>query len=126
MNRTTFGGAALRAKAAKAMAIGAVLIATLTSLGAHAADAAQATTVDITKFMFMPMEVTVAPGATVRWVNHDETPHTVSSQDKSKLFASKAMDTDDHFDFVFTKEGDYTYVCSVHPFMTGVVHVRKP
>jgi plastocyanin len=35
------------------------------------------------------------------------------------------MDTDDHYDFVFTQEGDYTYVCSVHPFMTGVVHVRK-
>ena len=126
MDRFVFGGASLRAKALHATAIVALAAFTgFTSLGAQAADVAPAKTVDITKFMFMPMEVTVAPGATVRWVNHDETPHTVASQGQAKLFASKAMDTDDHFDFVFTQEGDYTYVCSVHPFMTGTVHVRK-
>jgi hypothetical protein len=26
-----------------------------------------------------------------------------------------ASDTDDHFCFVFTDEGDFIYVCSVHP-----------
>jgi plastocyanin len=26
---------------------------------------------------------------------------------------------------VFSKEGDFGYICTVHPFMTGVVHVRK-
>jgi plastocyanin len=123
MTRASFGGRALRDRALRAMAFCA--LAAVASFGARAADVASPTTVDITKFMFMPMEVTVAPGTSVRWVNHDDTPHTVSSQDKAKLFASKALDTDDHFDFVFTKEGDYTYVCSVHPFMTGIVHVRK-
>jgi plastocyanin len=91
-----------------------------------AADATSPVTVDITKFMFGPKDVTVAPGTTVRWTNHDEVPHTVASQDKTKPFASKAMDTDDQFEFTFAKEGDYGYVCTVHPFMTGVVHVRKP
>jgi len=115
MNRAFFGGRRLRAYI-------------LAAFGAFAAIAAHASvaTVDIGKFMFMPMELTVAPGTTVRWINHDQTPHTVSSQGKDKLFASKAMDTDDQFEFVFAKEGDYRYVCSVHPFMTGVVHVRKP
>jgi plastocyanin len=124
MNRFASGGASLRAHALRTAAV--LVVAVFTSFGSQAADVAPAKTVDITKFMFMPMEVTVAPGATVRWVNHDETPHTVASQGQAKLFASKAMDTDDHFDFVFTQEGDYTYVCSVHPFMTGTVHVRKP
>ncbi len=123
MNRFAFGGASLRARALRTAAV--LALAAFTSFGSQAADVAPAKTVDITKFMFTPMEVTVAPGATVRWVNHDETPHTVASQGQAKLFASKAMDTDDHFDFVFTQEGDYTYVCSVHPFMTGTVHVRK-
>ena len=121
MNRASFGGASLRARTLRSVVLSAFL-----ACACLAADAATVATVDITKFMFMPMEITVAPGTTVRWINHDETPHTVISQDKTKLFTSKAMDTDDKFEFVFAKEGDYTYVCSVHPFMTGVVHVRKP
>ncbi|MCD4500203.1 cupredoxin family copper-binding protein [Chromobacterium vaccinii] len=80
--------------------------------------------VDISKFAFTPKEVTVAPGAKVTWVNHDEIPHTVSGRDKS--FVSKALDTDDRYEHVFDKEGDYAYFCAVHPYMTGVVHVRKP
>jgi plastocyanin len=120
MTRVLFGGASLRARTLRT-----ALVCTWMAFACLAAEAATVATVDITKFMFMPMELTVAPGATVRWINHDETPHTVISQDKTRLFASKAMDTDDGFDFVFAKEGDYTYVCSVHPFMTGIVHVRN-
>ncbi|POZ63667.1 cupredoxin domain-containing protein [Chromobacterium alticapitis] len=80
--------------------------------------------VDISKFAFSPKELTVAPGTRVTWVNHDEIPHTVSTRDKA--FGSKALDTDDHYERVFDKEGDYAYFCAVHPYMTGVVHVRKP
>ena len=78
---------------------------------------------DIAKFAFAPKEITVAPGTKIVWTNHDETPHTVSSNDKS--FASKGLDTDDTFEHTFDKEGDFSYICTVHPFMTGVVHVRK-
>lgn len=80
--------------------------------------------VDISKFAFTPKEITVAPGSKVAWINHDEIPHTVSGRDKS--FVSKALDTDDRYEHVFDKEGDYAYFCAVHPYMTGVVHVRKP
>ncbi len=84
-------------------------------------------TVEITKFAFKPQEVTVAPGTKVRWVNHDETPHTVVSAPGQKPgIASKAMDTDDKYEVVLKAEGDYGYLCGVHPFMTGVIHVRKP
>jgi plastocyanin len=90
----------------------------------HAGAAPPATVrVEITKFAFAPKEVTVQPGTRVIWTNRDETPHTVSSNDKS--FASKGMDTDDTFEQTFAQEGDYPYVCTVHPFMTGVVHVHK-
>ena len=84
------------------------------------------TTVDVSKFTFGPKEITVAPGSTVRWTNHDEVPHTVASvQGQEKVMASKAMDTDDRYEVTFSKEGDYAYYCTVHPFMTGVVHVHK-
>ena len=97
------------------------------SLGAPAVHATDATaagaSVDITKFAFAPKEITVAPGTRVRWTNRDEAPHTVTGTDRS--FGSKGMDTDDRFEHTFEREGDYTYLCTVHPFMTGVVHVRK-
>jgi plastocyanin len=80
-------------------------------------------TVDIAKFAYGPKEITVAPGTKIVWTNHDETPHTVTSSDKS--FASKGLDTDDKFEHTFTKEGDFSYACTVHPFMTGVVHVHR-
>ena len=90
---------------------------------ATAAGPAPAVEVKIAKFAFEPKEITIAPGTKVVWTNHDETPHTVTSNDKS--FASKGMDTDDKFEHTFTNEGDFTYICTVHPFMTGVVHVHK-
>ena len=79
--------------------------------------------VDITKFAFAPKEITIAPGTKVVWTNRDDTPHTVAANDKS--FGSKGLDTDDRFEHVFASEGDFDYICTVHPFMTGVVHVRK-
>jgi len=96
-------------------------VATPALLSAAPADNAQ---VAIAKFAYGPQEITVAPGTTVVWTNQDETPHTVTSKDKS--FASKGMDTGDTFGHTFATEGDFGYICTVHPFMTGVVHVRKP
>ena len=79
--------------------------------------------VEITKFAFAPKEITVAPGTRIVWTNRDDTPHTVSSNDKT--FTSKGLDTDDRFEHTFASAGDFTYFCTLHPFMTGVVHVRK-
>ena len=108
-----------RTSVARALVFCATLV-----MPALAAVAAPPTNVDIAKFAFAPKEITVAPGTKITWSNRDETPHTVASNDKS--FASKGLDTDDKFEHVFAVEGDFTYYCTLHPFMTGVVHVRKP
>jgi len=102
-----------------------VLCAAFVVPAIFAAAAGPAPTVDlnIAKFAFAPKEITIAPGTKVVWTNHDETPHTVTSNDKS--FASKGLDTDDKFEHTFASEGDFSYICTVHPFMTGVVHVHK-
>jgi plastocyanin len=91
---------------------------------AVAAGPAPGIDINIAKFAYGPKEVTVAPGTKIVWTNHDDTPHTVTSNDKS--FASKGLDTDDKFEHTFAREGDFAYICTVHPYMTGVVHVRKP
>ena len=111
-----------RAVAAVAAASGAFLAVTA---WVHASAASPQAAIDlgIRQFAFAPQEITIAPGTKIVWINHDEAPHTVVSNDKS--FASKGLDTDDKFEHTFEREGDFGYICSVHPFMTGVVHVRK-
>src|SRR5215831_14458623 len=103
-----------------------VLCAALTTpaLFATAAPAAHTVEVDIAKFAYGPTEITVAPGTKIVWTNHDQTPHTVTSSDKS--FSSKGLDTDDTFEHTFAVEGDFSYICALHPYKHGVVHVHKP
>jgi len=111
----------LRACAVVALAFCAAFV--MPALFATAAGPAPTLEVKIAKFAYAPKEITIAPGTRLVWTNGDETPHTVTSNDKS--FASKGLDTDDKFEHVFSKEGDFGYICTVHPFMTGVVHVHK-
>jgi plastocyanin len=118
---TRNAGHRLRARAVLVLAISAAFA--IPALFAMAAGPASTVEVKIAKFAYEPKEITIAPGGKVVWTNGDETPHTVTSNDKS--FASKGLDTDDKFEHVFSKEGDFGYICTVHPFMTGVVHVHK-
>ena len=66
---------------------------------------------------------TVTPGTKIVWINKDQIPHTISTTDKS--FMSKAMDTDDKYEQTFVNAGDFSYFCTLHPFMTGIVHVHR-
>lgn len=83
---------------------------------------AGAAQVKIDNFSYAPREITVAAGTTVVWINRDDVPHTVTSNDDK--FGSKALDTDDQFSFTFKNPGKYEYYCSVHPKMTGTVIVK--
>ena len=51
--------------------------------------------VAISNFTFTPNELTIAPGTTVKWVNHDDIPHLVA--EKALAFKSQALDTNDSF-----------------------------
>jgi plastocyanin len=105
-----------------ALAIVAIMMASRSrSLGATMEDK-PAAAVKIDNFVFSPNPVTVPVGSTVRWVNQDDIPHNVVSDDKS--FKSKALDTDESFTYTFTKPGTYTYFCSIHPKMTGKIVVQ--
>ena len=123
MSYAIFRGARHRLRARASLALAFCTAFAMPAILATAAGPATAVEVKIEKFAYDAKEITVAPGTRVVWTNRDETPHTVTSNDKS--FASKGLDTDDKFEHVFSKEGDFGYICTVHPFMTGVVHVRK-
>jgi plastocyanin len=64
----------------------------------------------------------VKAGTTVTWRNEDDIPHTITST--TRLFKSKALDTDDSFSFTFTELGTYEYFCSLHPRMTATIVVE--
>ena len=78
--------------------------------------------VQIDNFSFTPQTLTIRTGTTVTWVNKDDVPHTVTSNDKK--FKSRALDTDEQFSFTFLAPGTNSYFCSVHPHMTGQIIVQ--
>jgi plastocyanin len=86
--------AAARLPLSRAVIIAMLLGPIVGGLLAYGAVAAQEepNVVTIDNFTFGPKELTVPLGTTVKWVNHDDTPHTVANKDK--LFRSKALDTD--------------------------------
>jgi plastocyanin len=96
------------------------LAGALLAYGAVAAQEPNEVTID--NFTFGPKELTVAAGTTVKFVNHDDIPHTVV--DKNKGFRSKALDTDDSFSFTFASAGTFDYFCGLHPQMVGKIIVK--
>jgi plastocyanin len=78
--------------------------------------------VSIDNFTFSPKELTVSVGATVKWVNHDDIPHSIV--DKKIAFRSKALDTDDSYSYTFASAGEFNYFCGLHPHMVGKIIVK--
>jgi len=100
----------------------ALILCSLLFAATAVAGADDSPTVEIKDFQFQPHELTVKAGATVAWLNRDQTIHNVVSKDGK--VASPGLDTDDRYSVVFDHEGDYPYYCALHPQMTGVIHVR--
>ena len=71
-----------------------------------------------------PIEIKV--GDTVTWINNDSSPHTVtSSSDEGSIitFDSDVLRKGETFSFTFDQEGQYPYLCTLHPSMIGTVVV---
>jgi len=106
-----------------ALPLSAFMILTLQPTRARSEEAkSSATEVRVDNFTFAPNELTVPVNGTVTWVNKDDVPHVIASNDG--LFKSKALDTDDKYSYTFTKAGTYSYYCSVHPKMVGKIVVQ--
>jgi plastocyanin len=79
--------------------------------------------VAITGFAFSPGALTVKVGTTVTWTNKDSDAHTVTSQGSGGLLQSKALATGETYSYTFTTAGTFSYLCTIHPFMTATVTV---
>jgi plastocyanin len=102
------------------MAVASVLV--LHPTGAKGEAAASRMEVRVDNFTFGPATLTVPVNSTVTWVNKDDLPHVIASNDG--VFKSKALDTEDKYSFTFSKPGTYAYFCSIHPKMVGTIIVK--
>ena len=77
--------------------------------------------VDIRNSAFTPGSITIAPGDSVTWTNSDGITHTVTGSG----WASGNLADGAAYTHQFNTTGNFTYHCSIHPSMTGVVHVSS-
>jgi plastocyanin len=118
--RTSIGRMPISRAVVLAILAGPIVGALLALGSARAQDSNVLVTID--NFTFTPPELNVAIGTTVKWVNHDDIPHTVV--EKNTTFRSKALDTDDSYSFTFKTAGTFDYFCGLHPHMVGKVIVK--
>jgi len=76
--------------------------------------------VSMRNMQFYPQSLKVKKGTVVEWKNDDLVPHTATSAsfDSGTLAAGKS------WRHTFTKAGEFSYTCTFHPMMKGVVTVK--
>ena len=95
-----------------------------TPAGSPAADASEGdVTVEIVDFEYGEGTLEVEVGTTVRWVNMDSAPHTVTSLPGGDIFQSDTLQTGDEFTYTFDEAGTFEYFCEFHGNMSGTVVV---
>ncbi len=79
-------------------------------------------TVAIDGVAYQPATLTVKQGESVRWVNHDPYPHTVTARG---AFDSHDIPAGASWTYVARKPGRYDYICTLHPNMKATLVVEK-
>jgi plastocyanin len=77
--------------------------------------------VHIADFAFGPPTLSINPGSTVTWTNDDSFAHSIVANDVS--FHSDDIGQSETFEHVFDTPGEFTYVCGIHPQMSGTITV---
>lgn len=103
-------------RSALAAATGAAIVV---AVAAHAAAGVQEVTMPGT--LYAPGELDVLAGQTVEWRNTDSKTHTVTEDDDA--FGSGYLSPGSTFSRTFASTGTFTYHCSIHRSMRGVVRV---
>ena len=80
-----------------------------------------AATVTVKNFSFTPGDLTVAKGTRVTWKFEDSAKHNVTA--KGDEFRSKDIESGS-YSYVFNTVGKYSYLCSLHQYMTGSIVVK--
>lgn len=72
---------------------------------------------------YVPNPIRVRVGQRVTWTNKDSDPHDVTAD--SGEFASPSIPAGGKYIWIATRPGTYTYFCTIHPEMHGVVVVSR-
>lgn len=88
---------------------------------ANGAPVVGVTSIAIQNFAFSPPHVQVHVGQTITWTNDDTEKHTVTFD--SLHVDSGLMVRGATFSYTFTKVGDFTYRCTLHPAMIAKITV---
>ena len=77
---------------------------------------------------YLPQDITINTGDTVKWDNVDTAAHTVTggspANGPSGVFDSSLLMAGLDYSFTFDDAGNYDYFCMVHPWMVGSVTVN--
>ena len=77
---------------------------------------------------YIPSPLTVKVGDVVMWTNNDSVDHTITSGSPEDgpdgIIFSDLIKPDNGYAFTFNKPGSYTYYCTLHLWMEGVVIVE--
>jgi plastocyanin len=79
--------------------------------------------VRIRNFEFKPQNVVVRAGTRVTWTNEDTHIHDIKDTSPLAIPKGPEMGKDDTFSITYSQPGSYSYICGVHPYMTGSVEV---
>jgi plastocyanin len=71
---------------------------------------------------FRPKTIDVTAGDTIVWVNRDLVGHTATAA--AAGFDSNLVEANKSWQFTATQKGEFEYVCTLHPTMTGTVRVN--
>lgn len=76
--------------------------------------------VSMRNLQFSPVTIEVKKGDVVEWKNDDLVPHTATSA----AFDSGTIISGKSWRHTFTNSGKFSYICTFHPAMKGVVNVK--
>lgn len=103
------------------MIIASLALGLIAATGTAAAETVE---VEIVKKEYIPQEITINKGDTVRWVNKEKRQyHSVWFEELGEKDGEYFW-PDEVFERTFNEAGTFPYRCGPHEGMTGVIHVR--
>jgi plastocyanin len=79
--------------------------------------------IGIRNYNYNPRIISIPLGATVTWLNDDKVDHTAT--EKNGVWDSTIIHSEESQTLQFDTPGTYNYYCTIHPYMTGTLTVRR-
>ena len=80
-----------------------------------------------TRNLFIPDNMVIQAGETVRWVNNDDKTHVIGTFDflSDGHFFEPTLAPNATFEHTFTEAGEFYYICYIHRSMIGKITVKE-